>query len=236
MKTTSILIGSTSIFAALAVAIPVPSSTDTVQIVLKTGDGDAARGFAVTINQLFSTKDNPQVSSGVAASIDDKTAICQAFSDNAAKIPLGAPFTAAKPGSFSDTSNGGIGSVPSDAVPIGAYLCSRSADGLKGSSGSSATARVQLETESDTFFQNDVPADGSIFLTAKSNFGTTGLDLDLVDATGVDVNLVSCQAFADVAATHPIGGPATAKNGGAILTADRNHPATLNAIVCSVSA
>lgn len=232
MKTTSILIASASLFAALGLAVPVPASGEQVQIVVKTGDGDSAAGLTVTLNQVFSTANNPVASKGVAATIDDTTATCQAFSDNAGTIPLGSPFTADKPASFSATSSGGTESNPNDAVPIGAFLCSKSADGLPTANGSNvpstASARVQLEIESDTFIQRDVPVDGSIF-----KIKTTGIDLSVVDATDVDVKKVSCQAFTDVAAKKPVGGPATSTTD-AILTANRNHPTTINAIVCSV--
>lgn len=159
MKTTYILIGSASFFAALTVAMPVSTSAKTVQLVVKTGDGDSAAGVTVTLDQVFSTLGQTQASAGVSVSLDDPNAICQAFSDNAATVPLGAPFTSAAPVSFSPTSDGGVDSNIKDAVPIGAFLCSNSANGLKkgtpGSSTSRATARLQLEIESDTF-QNDV--------------------------------------------------------------------------------
>ncbi|MCJ1423606.1 hypothetical protein MMC29_001490 [Sticta canariensis] len=222
MKTTSILIASASLFAALGLAMPLKASSETVQVVVKTGDGDSAAGLTVTINQVFSTANNPLASKGVAASIDDPTATCQAFSDNAGKIPLGKPFTAKTPASFSATSSGGTESKPEDAVPIGAFFCSNSP-----SVPSTASARVQLEIESDTFIQREVPANGSIF-----PIPTTGLEISLVKATGVDVNQVSCQAFADVAAKHPVGKPATSA-GDVTLTANPNKPVTINAIVCS---
>ncbi|MCJ1267370.1 hypothetical protein MMC22_007255 [Lobaria immixta] len=224
MKTTSILIASASLFAALGLAIPVPASSDTVQIVVKTGDGDAAAGLSVTLNKVFSTADQRQASKGVAATIDDPTVTCQAFSDNAGKNRQGDPFTADKPASFSKTSSGGTESNPDDAVPLGAFFCSKLASGTQSST---ASARVQLEIESDTFIQKDVPADGSIF-----QINTTGLDLSIVHATGVDVSAVSCQAFTDVAAKQAVGGPATSATD-AILTNDRSQPRTINAIVCS---
>ena len=241
MKTISIIAASASLFAACSVALPAPAATSstTVQIVVKTGDGDSAAGLTATLDQVLSTAGQPQAARGVAASIDDPTVICQTFSDNAATKPLGAPFTAAKPASFSATSNGGTGSKLADAVPLGAFLCSHSANGVKpkgpkgSTGGQTATARVQLETESDTFFQNDVPVDGSVFLTGKTNFGTSALDMAVVTATGVNPNEVSCQAFADKAAKKPIGGPTTVNNNGAVLSKNRNQPATINAIVCT---
>ncbi|MCJ1270943.1 hypothetical protein MMC22_010842 [Lobaria immixta] len=231
MKTASILIASASLFAALGLAMPVPASSETVQIVVKTGDGDSAVGLTVTINQVFSTADNLGASRGVAATIDDPTATCQAFSDNAGTIRLGKPFTADTPASFSAKSSGGTESKPEDAVPIGAFFCFKSAQGAPNGGGntvpSTASARVQLETESDTFIQRAVPVDGSVF-----QIDTTGLDLSVVAATDVDVNTVSCQAFADVAAQQPVGGPATSAKD-AILTNDRTQPVAINAIVCS---
>lgn len=211
--------------------MPVPASSETVQVVVKTGDGDSAVGLTVTINQVFSTANNLGASKGVAATISDPNVTCQTFSDNAGTIPLGSPFTADTPASFSATSSGGTESNLNDAVPIGAFFCSNSADSLPVADGSNvpstASARVQLEIESDTFIQRDVPADGSAF-----QIDTTGLDLSVVAATDVDVNKVSCQAFADVAAKQAVGEPATSATD-AILTANRNQPATINAIVCS---
>ncbi|MCJ1424709.1 hypothetical protein MMC29_002597 [Sticta canariensis] len=224
MKTTSILIASASLFAALGLAIPVPASSETVQVVVKTGDGDSAAGLTVTLNQVFSTADNRLASKGVAATISDPAVTCQAFSDNAATIPLGGPFTADTPASFSATSSGGTESQPEDAVPIGAFLCSGSLDVP---SESAATARVQLEIESDAFIQRDVPVDGSVF-----PLSTTGLVISVVGATDVGLSQVSCQAFADVAAKHPVGEPATAATE-VTLTADFNHPVPVKAIVCS---
>lgn len=223
MKPTSILIASASLFAAVGLAVPVPASGESVQIVVKTGDGDSAVGLTVTLNQVVSTADNRGAAAGVAASIDDPSVTCQAFRDNAGTVPLGSPFTAAAPASFSATSSGGTESNPDDAVAIGAFFCAASSAGPH----TAASARLQLEIESDTFIQRDVPVDGSIFPIA-----TTALDVSVVAATDVDLAHVSCQAFADLAATTPLGGPATSATT-AILAADRNRPATISAIVCS---
>ena len=82
-----------------------------------------------------------------------------------------------------------------------------------------------------------MPADGSIFLTAGTQFGTLELDFDIADASeGTDVNRVKCQAFYDVDATVVAGTFATEANGGDVLTSDRNTPVTVNAFVCSVGA
>ena len=226
MKTTSILIASASLFAALGLAMPLKASSETVQVVVKTGDGDAAAGLTVTINQVFSTANNRAASKGVAATISDPTATCQAFSDNAGTVRLGKPFTANTPASFSAKSSGGVDSKPEDAVPIGAFLCSNSPN-VPSAAPPVASARVQLEIESDTFIQREVPVNGSIF-----RIPTTGLDMSIVSATGVNVNRVSCQAFADVAAKQPVGKPATSA-GDVTLTANNNKPVTINAIVCS---
>ncbi|KAL9639170.1 MAG: hypothetical protein Q9164_001099 [Protoblastenia rupestris] len=238
MKTASIFIGSTSLLASLAVAAPTRRSTNTIQVFLETGNGgDETRGFPVTLDQVFSTAGNRGLSQGVSAFIRDPTATCQAFTDNAATIPLGNPFTSEMEASFTDASN------TEDAVPVGAFLCSASAEGLgqpQGGNGAptgtaQGTARVQVEVDIETFVQSEVPLN-SVFLTAQSIIGDSALELLLTRATGADVNDVSCQAFADAQATSPVGGPATAQNGGAVLSADRTSPATINAIVCSTSA
>lgn len=53
MKTTSIIVASASFFAALGLAMPAPASSETVQIVLKTGDGDSAIDLTVTSTNSF---------------------------------------------------------------------------------------------------------------------------------------------------------------------------------------
>ena len=246
MKTASIFIGSTSLLASLAVAAPTRRSTNTIQVFLETGNGgDETRGFPVTLDQVFSTQGNRGLSQGVSAFIRDPTATCQAFTDNAATIPLGNPFTSEMEASFTDAADG---SASSNAVPVGAFLCSASAEGLGQAQGGNGaptgtdptgnaqgTARVQVEVDIETFVQSEVPLN-SVFLTAQSIIGDSALELLLTRATGADVNDVSCQAFADAQATSPVGGPATAQNGGAVLSADRTSPATINAIVCSTSA
>ena len=252
MKATSFLISSASVLVAFASAIPMPLSTPRqsaaapIEITFKNGDGDSATTFSVTADQLLSTAGNSQLSAGVAATISDPTAACQAFSDNAGTKPLGAPFTSTVAGSFTNLANGGVDSVLADAVPVGAFLCSETADGLKkdetalttsfaSSSTAGSTVRVQIEIEADTIVQNDVPIDGSIFLTHTSSFGVTGLDASLVSATGIDVTKVSCQAFADQKATKIIGTPLTA-GVEAIFSADRNAPAIVKALKCSITA
>jgi hypothetical protein len=95
---------------------------------------------------------------------------------------------------------------------------------------------IELEQSADQFVQGTVPADGSIFLTAGTSFGTLGLDFNIVAAQGADVNKVNCQAFYDTAATIIAGTFATEANGGVLLTSDRNNPVTLNAFKCTVGA
>jgi hypothetical protein len=60
---------------------------------------------------------------------------------------------------------------------------------------------IELEQSADQFVQGTVLADGSVFLTAGTNFGTLGLDFNIVAAQGADPNKVKCQAFYDTAAT-----------------------------------
>lgn len=69
--------------------------------------------------------------------------------------------------------------------------------------------------------------DGSIV-----KFANTAYALSIVAATDVNVNEVSCQAFADIAAKNPVGEPATSAKE-AILTNDRNERQFIGAFVCS---
>jgi hypothetical protein len=249
---TSNLFSSAALLASLATALPLSSrQANTIQVQIKTGDGDASIQITVTLDQLFTT---PQ--QAVAASIDDPTAICQAFSDSAATEPLGAPFTAANGVTF--VNDGSTASVASDAITIGAFLCSSSSSKLQAdeaktvnsgssssspsssssssSSGNGVTVTIELEQSADQFVQGQVPADGSVFLTAGTNFGTLGLDFNIVAAQGADVNKIKCQAFYDTSATIIAGTFATEANGGDVLTSDRSNPVTLNAFECSVVA
>jgi hypothetical protein len=251
---TSLFFTSATLLAGLANALPLQSrQANTIQISIKTGDGDASVQISVTLDQLFTT---PQ--QAVAASIFDPTAVCQAFSDSAATKPLGAPFNAANGVTF--VNDGSVASVASDAITVGAFLCSSSSSKLLAdetktmtsgssstsssssssssstSSSSTATVTIELEQSADQFVQGTVPANGSIFLTAGTNFGTLGLDFNIVAAQGANVNNVKCQAFYDTSATIIAGTFATEANGGDVLTTDRNNPVTVNAFICTVSA
>ncbi|MCJ1395844.1 hypothetical protein MMC18_008730 [Xylographa bjoerkii] len=253
MQLTSVLVGSATLFAIVAIAAPVPqiAAGKTINVTFKNGDGDSANTFEVTPDVLFLTAGTGE-SSGVAATIADPAAVCQAFSDAAATKPLGNQFTSLIPGSFTNLANGGVDSVLADAVPIGAFLCSESAAGLAkdiaaltrtstssstttSSSSSTGTVRVELQTDAETFVQGEIPTDGSIFLTADSIFGNRGTFASLVNATGVNLSKVSCVAFTDVAAKQDAGVPFTAANGGAALSASTIEATIINAIVCSAS-
>jgi hypothetical protein len=217
-----------ALVASLTAGLPLSSRYDanTIQVVIKTGDGDASIQITVTLDQLFTT---PQ--QAVAASIFDPTAVCQAFSDSAGTSPLGEPFTAAKGVIF--VNDGSVDSVASDAITVGAFLCSNSSPSPPSSP---ATVIIQLEQSADQFVQGTVPADGSIFLTADTNFGTLGLGFSLVKAEGADLDKIKCQAFYDAQATIVAGTFATEANGGVVLTTDRANPVTLNAFKCTVDA
>ena len=246
MRTSTFLTTTIALVTTVSCALPLHArQADTIQVSIKTGDGDSSIQITVTLDTLFTT---PQ--QAVEASISDPTAVCQAFSDSAATTPLGASFNATTDVTF--VNDGSTGSVASEAVTVGAFLCSSSVSALLGdesktttssssSSSSStlsgATVTIELEQSADQFVQGTVPADGSIFLTAGTQFGTLGLDFNIVDASeGTDVNQVTCQAFYDAAATVIAGTFATEANGGDVLTSDRNTPVTVNAFVCSVGA
>lgn len=243
------LVTSFAVLTGLATALPLLARDNTIIISIKTGDGDSSTQVQVTPDVLFTTP-----TTAVAASLDDSSSICQAFSDSAATKPLGAPFTGAAAANF--VNDGSTASVAADAITIGAFLCSTSASSLladeaktmtstssttssappttSSSSGGNVVVTIQLEQSADQFVQGSVPGDGSTFLTAGTNFGTLGLDFEIVDATGADPNKIKCQAYWDTAATTVAGTFATEANGGDILTMDRNNPATFNAFKCSV--
>lgn len=94
------------------------------------------------------------------------------------------------------------------------------------------TARVQLEIESDTFVQEDVPANGSVFRNRRLS---KGLVLGVAGATGVAANRISCRAFSDTAGRIQIvPGSATAATD-LILTKNRAQPVSIGSIVCKIN-
>lgn len=96
------------------------------------------------------------------------------------------------------------------------------------------TARVQLEIESDTFVQEDVPANGSVFRSASSRL-RKGIVLGVAGASGVAANRVSCRAFSDAAGKVQIvpGSATTATD--LILTKNRAQPVSIGSIICKTT-
>lgn len=94
------------------------------------------------------------------------------------------------------------------------------------------TARVQLEIESDTFVQEDVPANGSVF---RNNRLSSGLVLGVAGATGVAANRVSCRAFSDTAGKKEIVSGSATINKDLILTRNRAQPVSIGSIVCKTA-
>lgn len=95
------------------------------------------------------------------------------------------------------------------------------------------TARVQLEIESDTFVQEDVPANGSVFRSSRLS---KGLVLGVAGASGgVAANRLSCRAFSDAAGkVQIVPGSATAASD-LILTKNRAQPVSIGSIVCKTT-
>lgn len=91
------------------------------------------------------------------------------------------------------------------------------------------TARVQLEIESDTFVQEDVPANGSVF---RSERLSRGLVLGVEGADGVSANRVSCRAFSDTAGRQEIVPGSATLGKDLILTTNRAQPVSIGSIVC----
>ncbi|KAN0078632.1 hypothetical protein V8E54_005145 [Elaphomyces granulatus] len=219
----SFLISSCLVSAALAAPFLARDSPATIQ--LKTGDGDASVQVTVPLDTVFSTAKDGQAQVGVNAFVVEPTsATCHAFSDNAALKPLGNDFTNTVTGVF--TSSNGAGEVGSknQGVPIGAFFCSLSkaavdAQVAKGGTStsppppsSSATVRIQnIFDHLDTAVQEEIPIN-TVFKTANSQLGNVSGQLSIVSATGVNVNVVTCQAFQDTEGKQPVGQPFTAKN------------------------
>jgi len=237
----SILISSFLVSAALAAPFVARDSTAIIQ--LKTGDGDTSVQATVPLDTIYSTADNNQVQVGVNAFVVEAGPTCHAFSDNAALKPLGNDFTNTVNGVF--TSSNGAGDVGSNnqGVPIGAFFCSLSkaavdAQVAKGSTpssnspppSSSATVRIQnIFDNSETATQEDIPFN-ALFLTANSQLGNVSDQLSIVSATGIDVKVVSCQAFKDAKGQQSVG-PAFTANSMAVLSST-GVGVTINAIKC----
>jgi len=229
-------------FAAIACSAPLSVRDSSVIITIKTGDGDSATTLSVPLDQITAT--SGQSGQAVAASISDSGVFCQAFSDAAATKTVGPIFSAGKDASYSATSSGGTESVSSDAVAIGSFLCSNSQAGLTGGNGNDnnsdsgvgilpATVRVQLEQSSDQFVQSEIPLD-TLVATGTTNLGSKGLDLSLISADGVSLNQVACQVFSDAAGNKAVGNPATSTTD-AVLSSNRNQPAAIAAIECTLA-
>jgi len=96
-----------------------------------------------------------------------------------------------------------------------------------------ATVRVQLEQSSDQFVQSEIPLD-TLVATGTTNLGSKGLDLSLISADGVSLNQVACQVFSDAAGNKAVGNPATSTTD-AVLSSNRNQPAAIAAIECTLA-
>ena len=114
---------------------------------------------------------------------------------------------------------------------------------------SSATVRIQnIFDHLDTAVQEEIPIN-TVFKTgqrslyifhsqaidtdiilANSQLGNASDQLSIVSATGVNVNVVTCQAFKDTEGKQPIGQPFTAKN--MAVLSSTGVDATINAIKC----
>lgn len=145
------------VLAGLAIAAPHSSpSQQTARIQLEI-EPDTFVQDEIPLDVRFSTENNPRIDSGISASVVSPDGVeCQAFDANG--DPLGPPF-GEEPVQFAD--------MP---VAISAYFCSASNNNRDGYHGrphevhgvdsvgrAQGKARIQLETESDTFVQEEIP-------------------------------------------------------------------------------
>ncbi|OXV12224.1 hypothetical protein Egran_00015 [Elaphomyces granulatus] len=237
----SFLISSCLVSAILAAPFIARDSSAIIQ--LKTGDGDASVQVTVPLDTVFSTANDGQAQVGVNAFVVKPTgATCHAFSDNAALKPLGSDFTDTVDGVFTSTNGAGEVGSANQGVPIGAFFCSLSkaavdAQVAKGSTStsspppsSSATVRIEnIFDHFDTAVQEEIPIN-TVFKTANSQLGNVSDQLSIVSATGVDVKVVTCQAFKDTEGKQPIGQPFTVNN--MAVLSSTGVDVTINAIKC----
>lgn len=94
------------------------------------------------------------------------------------------------------------------------------------------TARVQLEIESDTFVQEDVPANGSVFRNRRLS---KGIVLGVAGGNGVAANRISCRAFSDTAGKKQIVPGSATYATDLILTQNRAQPVSIGSIVCKIN-
>jgi len=82
----------------------------------------------------------------------------------------------------------------------------------------------------NTATQEDIPIN-TLFPTAKSQLGTVSDQLSIVSATGVDVKVVTCQAFKDAKGQQSVGQPFTANKMADLSSTGVD--VTINAIKCT---
>lgn len=213
-------------FTSALPALNSRATASTVDIVLRTGDGDASIGFSVPLNRL--TQSTAQNSRGVKATISTTSSslFCRAFSDARGNTPLGGVFTSDISASFTDASDGEVDSTSDLAVKIGAYCCVDKEDGFAAAGcagktatpppaappkdnpppktgGKAKTVRVMFTGLSELAAQAEIPADGSVVPLAKA----APLFEDVISATIVDAEDVkgaACQVFSDKEGRKPV--------------------------------
>ncbi|KAI9718698.1 MAG: hypothetical protein M1812_003872 [Candelaria pacifica] len=253
MKSTTISAATIALLASFSKAAPITQAVVNIQLEIESG---TFIHDTVPFNIVFKTANSHRLSSGLGAHIQGTTGI----SDGR----LGGLFTKRSQSTFSTN---GI------AVPIAAYLCSNkdskastsamsvdkasvpNNDAYKAAAAnvgtkSSATARIQLEFESDGFIQEEIPI-GQLLLTKSKPFFLRlglllkqtdisssdnrrlqkGLDGSVVGATGVDVKTVKCQAFPDELGKKPLG-EAFSNLVDGVFTKENSNPVPIAAFKC----
>lgn len=151
------------VLAGFAAAAPLSSRQEqTARIELETEPDTFVQG-EVPLDVRFDTAENPRLAKGISASVVSPDGVqCQAFGANGQ--PLGAPFGDSAV-QFSD-----------EPVAIGAYLCSAGgrADNAQDDNRvddcnkqGQGQARIQLETSSDTFVQEEIPIGAKVSTKGK---------------------------------------------------------------------
>ncbi|RFU25205.1 hypothetical protein B7463_g11124, partial [Scytalidium lignicola] len=231
MKFALMTVGSAALSSVLVGAVPLSTrQDDTVFIDLRTGDGDATSGFSIAANQLVSTANLVQsAQKGVSAEAVTTGFFCQAYSDAAGTKELGGVFTSTTSASFTDASDGSVGSTADEAVPVAAFCCVESklrfpilckptststSSASKptyssASSASSSTAnqvRIQLSGMDDSAAQGEVADDGSLVILKDKGPFYSYVQSGFITDVGTATN-PTCQAYSDDQGNVPIGKP-----------------------------
>lgn len=177
-----------------AIVIPKP----TINIQLKTGDGDASIQETIVVGSLQTKQTNGLVlGKAVNAEVVDAGFTCQMFSDAKGTKKLGSTFDSTTTASFTAASDGSTASQADDAVTLGSICCASTAlfPSVCGKLGSSKNTffdlRIQIDGGDELATQGEVLANGFPQKLEAPLIGEGALSVSIVQTP----SNVECQAF-----------------------------------------